>query len=143
MNKKLLLIFNIVFALLCAIIFYLLPYIAFFTMKGDKTDIIMSMGIAIIPICLFLLSILYGCLAEKIITPVWIACAISIPYIFIPMATGNTFGEKIKGLAMIIVAVLFIAFLGSSIGTFLRRIFAKIKNQIHKSKAPNCGKNKS
>lgn len=38
------------FALLCVGLFYLMPYIGWHTMEGDKTDVLMGMAFGLIPI---------------------------------------------------------------------------------------------
>ena len=48
---------NIIFGILCVGLYYLNPYIAWYTMEGDKTDILMGEIFGVIPLGLFIISI--------------------------------------------------------------------------------------
>lgn len=116
---------NIVFGLLAAGLFYLMPYIAWHTMEGDKTDILMGMVLGFIPIGLLLLSFLYGFLANRIIVPACIASILGIPAVFIPIVSGNTVTERGLSLLYITVAILIIVCIGTAPGIFIHRLLRK------------------
>lgn len=125
-NKNFRTVCNIVFGLLTAGLFYLMPYIAWHTMEGDKTDIIMGMMLGLIPIGLLLLSFLYGFLQKKVIVPVYIASILSIPAIFIPVVAGDTVIEKLSSLMLIIIAILIIVCTGTASGIFIYRLLNRV-----------------
>ena len=116
---------NIVFGLYCAGLFYLMPYIAWHTMEGDKTDILMGMMLGIIPIGLLLISFLYGFLVKKIAAPLYIASVSGIPAVFIPIVAGDTISERLLALLIIIPAILTIVCAGTAPGIFIRRLLQK------------------
>lgn len=125
-NKWFQTVCNIVFCLLTVGLFYLMPYIAWHTMEGDKTDIILGMVIGFIPLGLLLLSILYGFLAKRIIVPVCMASVLGIPAVFIPVIAGNTVLEKILSLVFITVVISIIVYIGTAFSIFIHWFLRKI-----------------
>lgn len=117
--------YNVGFGLLCAGLFYLMPYLAWHTMEGDKTDILMGMVLGVIPIGLLLLSVFYGFLAEKIIAPACIASVLSIPAIFIPVVAGDTIIERLQALTFLPVVIIIIVCPGTAWGILIRRLLRK------------------
>lgn len=103
----------------------MMPYIAWHTMEGDKTDIIIGMMFGFIPIGLLMLSILYGFLAKRIVVPIGIASVLSIPAAFIPIVAGDTIGERLQALVLIIAVILIIVGTGTASGMFIRRLLQR------------------
>ena len=48
-KRKMQILGNIIFGILCVGLYYLNPYIAWYTMEGDKTDILMGEIFGVIP----------------------------------------------------------------------------------------------
>ena len=118
---------NVVFGLLCIGLFHLLPYIAWYTMEGDKTDIILGLGLGVIPMGLVLLSILYGFLTKRIVLPICIASIVSHPVIFIPFVGGNTIIESLYSLVLIVAAIVVIVGIGTVLGILVRSFLVKLR----------------
>lgn len=117
--------YNVGFGLLCAILFYLMPCLAWHTMEGDKTDILMGMVLGVIPIGLLLLSVFYGFLAERIIIPTCIASILSIPAIFISVVAGDTAIERLLALVFLSAVIIIIVCPGTALGILIRRLLRK------------------
>lgn len=126
MDAKRNVICNIGFAALCVGLFYLMPYIGWYTMQGDKTDILMGMAFGFIPLGLLLLSVLYGLLMARIIVPVCIAAVVGIPAIFIPIVAGRTAGGRVYALILIVTAIILIVCVGTGVGILIRRAIKKV-----------------
>ena len=129
-NKKFQTVCNIVFGLLTAGLFYLMPYIAWHTMAGDKTDILMGMVFGFIPIGLLLLSFFYGFLVKRIIVPACMASILGIPVIFIPVVAGNTVLERGFSLVLIIMMISMIVCIGTAFGIFIHELVRKVKSLL-------------
>lgn len=138
-NKKFQAAYTIAFGILAAGLFYLMPYIAWHTMEGDKTDIVMGMAFGFIPLGLLLLSLLYGFLAKKVIMPACMASMLGIPAIFIPVVAGNTAIERLLSLMLIAACIFIITCVGTASGMFIRRLLSQRAHgyaQIHIEEIP-------
>lgn len=124
---------NIGFGVLCAGLFYLMPYIGWYTMQGDKTDILMGMVLGLIPLGLLLLSALYGFFAMRIIVPVCIAAVIGIPAIFIPIVAGRTAEGRVYALVLIVTAITLIVCIGAGVGILIRQVVKKVGRSLSRS----------
>lgn len=124
-HKKKQAICNIVFGLSTAGLFYLMPYIAWHTMEGDKTDILMGVVLGFIPMGLLLFSFLYGLLAKRVVAPACMASILGLPAAFIPVVAGHTIGERLFSLVFITIAILIIVCAGTASGIFIRRLSGK------------------
>ena len=118
---------NVVFGLLCIGLFHLLPYIAWHTEVGDKTDIILGLGLGVIPMGLVLLSILYGFLLKRIVVPICIASIVSYPVIFIPFVGGDTIIERLGSLVEIVASIFVIVGTGTVLGIMVRSFLVKLR----------------
>lgn len=56
---------EILFVIVSILNFYLSPVIAFHTMIGDKTDILMGMAFVFVPLGWFIISFIYGFVTTK------------------------------------------------------------------------------
>lgn len=121
-NKHFHAVCNIIFGFLTAGLFYLAPYIAWHTMEGDKTDIVMGMVLGFIPTGLLLLSLLHGFLTKRAIVSACTASILGIPAIFIPIIAGNTLIERGFALIFIVVIIFVIVYMGTVSGIFIRRL---------------------
>ena len=129
-NKNFQITCNIIFCLLTVGLFYLIPYIEWRTTRGDKTDVILGMGIGIIPSGLLLLSFMYGFLAKRVIVPACMASILGIPAIFIPVVAGNTLLERGFSLIIITVMISIIVCVGTVFGKFTCRLLEKFKSSL-------------
>lgn len=113
-------IFEMIFAALNIINLYILPMIAFYTMSGDKTDIIMGFGFGIVPLGWLIISILYGIVTGK----VWFApvCTMifCLPLFFVRVITGETITEKVPAMFLIWAVGFLVTFLGALSGRGIR-----------------------
>ena len=129
-NRKKTTVYNIVFAVICTALFYLLPYIGLLTMPGDKTDILMGMMFVYVPFGLMMLSLLYGLFTERLFASICIAPTISIPYLFIPVVSGHSITEKIAAAGLVIPSIVLVGLLGASIGILLRKLISAIRCKL-------------
>lgn len=123
------------FALLCAGLFYLMPYISWYTMEGDKGDVLMGMAFGFIPIGLFFLSVVCGLLSEQIMVPVCIACVLSAPTVLIPIVAGNTVSGRLQALLLIVSAVFAVSCVGTIFGVLVRRLVRNMKASCSRKRA--------
>lgn len=119
-KRKMQILGNIIFGILCVGLYYLNPYIAWYTMEGDKTDILMGEIFGVIPLGLFIISIIYGIIYKKLLQPLCIAYLLGCPSIFFPFIGGNTILEIILTLIYLGVFIFLTVGSGTLLGIFIR-----------------------
>lgn len=113
--------FELIFTILNIINLYILPVLAFYTMSGDKTDIIMSFGLCFVPLGWFIVSVFYGIAAGKIRFAPFGTAIMCLPLVFVPVITGETIMEKILAMLYVWTVSFIITFLGALLGRGIRR----------------------
>lgn len=122
--------FDIVFLILNSMNLFILPLIAFYTMSGDKTDIIMGFAFGLVPLGWFLISVFYGIAAGKVWFAPFCTMALCLPLFFVRVITGQTIVEKILAMILILTVGFLINFLGALLGRGIRCAIATLWNRI-------------
>ncbi len=135
MRKRKEVIYIIVYSVLCACLYYLMSYISYYTMEGDKTDILISLAFGFIPIGLFIISFIYGLFSDKILAAVIAAFIVSVPIPFLPIMSGNrSVLERMEMLFFLFLAIFFIVIIGFAFGVLVRILFRRLISIIQGKK---------
>ena len=120
---------NTIFFILCAGIYYLLPYVFIYTASGDKTDALLGVFLALVPLALFMISVVYGALSGAVIFSTLCAAVLTIPYAFVGVITGRTLSNKLQGTFLIMDAYAVVSIIGAVAGLLIRKVLFKFRTK--------------
>lgn len=112
--------FEMIFVALSIINLYILPIIAFHTMSGDKTDIIMGFGFGIVPLGWLITSAFYGIGTGKVWFAPFCTMIMCLPLFFVRVITGETIIEKVPAMFLVWAVSFMITFFGALLGRGIR-----------------------
>lgn len=112
--------YEIIFIILSIANLYIFPVIAFYTMSGDKTDIIMGFGFGFVPLGWLIISVFYGALTGKSLFAPSCTMLICLPLFFVRVVTGETMRERVLGMSLVWTVSFLITFLGTFLGRGIR-----------------------
>lgn len=123
---------DIIFIVCCLVIFYVVPilfYVDSYKKGYDITDTGLAVYLAIIPLSISIVSIIYVLLTKQLIKCICIASLCTIPTaFFMPMMSG------LGSMGFFAAAIAVIALIGGSIGYLIRWVTEKLIGKFQETK---------